>query len=375
MTSNAGVVLSQHCDGCGHMMNKAHRRHKGQRYCATCYARMFKRRICPSCGSFARLPPDDDATCRKCDSARPCVRCGERGRRVGLMTEYGPVCSACRPHFISPKPCGECGKPSNRLSRVSRLGLQVQVCPACARSDFATCQACRRHRLLARAEDGRMLCKACLTIGTVSCPVCGGQMPAGRRNACEPCYWRRVHLRRVKLDQSAFESSRFAALFADFAAWLQCHAGGHRAALTVHRYLPFFTEIEKRWSEIPAYPDLLKYFGAEGLRRVRLPMKWLGESHQMTVDAVAREAVSEGRRVATIISTVPAGTVGAIALSAYKSKLQEKSRLANQRHVLCDWRCAQLRVCSLLQMLSGIHCLTKPSWTDFCARCLVNWRR
>ncbi|MFC5429481.1 hypothetical protein ACFPTO_11820 [Paraburkholderia denitrificans] len=149
-------------------------------------------------------------------------------------------------------------------------------------------------------------------------------MPAGRKNVCEACYWRGLHKKRVKLDQAVFESPRFATLFADFGAWLQCHVGEHRAALTVHRYVPFFAEIEKHWGTIPAYPDLLKSFGAEGLRRVRLPMKWLAESKQTTVDAVAREADSEIRRVGAIIATVPAATVGAIVLSVYSNKLRTK---------------------------------------------------
>lgn len=322
--SIAGETPSTCCSGCGRVMEKAHRRYNAERFCATCYARLFKRRLCPACGCFARLPSDGVAICRKCESARPCVRCGESGRNVGLMTKYGPVCNACRPHFVVPKPCGECGKPSNRLSRVSRLGLKVQVCPLCARRDFATCQGCRRHRLLAKAEDGRMLCSACLSVGTVSCPACGELMPAGRGSKCEPCYWRGVHNKRVQLDQAAFASPRFAELFARFGAWLQGRAGGQRAALRIHRYLPFFVEIEQRWGEIPAYPILVEHFGAEGLRRVRLPMKWLIESHHINVCTVDREADSENRRVSALVASVPVGTVGANALAAYREKLQSK---------------------------------------------------
>lgn len=35
------------CDGCGRLMARAHRQHAGKRYCGTCYAREFKRRLCP----------------------------------------------------------------------------------------------------------------------------------------------------------------------------------------------------------------------------------------------------------------------------------------------------------------------------------------
>lgn len=149
-------------------------------------------------------------------------------------------------------------------------------------------------------------------------------MPAGRGRRCESCYWHGVHNKRVRLDQAAFATPRFAELFASFGAWLQGHAGGQRAALWIHRYLPFFIEIEQRWGEIPTYPILLAHFGAEGLRRVRLPMKWFIESHLITVCTVAREEDSESRRVRALVSTVPAGTIGAHALAIYRDQLQTK---------------------------------------------------
>lgn len=320
----ADATPSGSCSGCGRVMAKAHRKYNGERFCATCYARLFKRRLCPACGSFARLPFEEIAICRRCESSRPCVRCGAAGRSVGLMTKYGPVCNACRPHFVVPKPCGECGKPSNRLSRVSRLELRVQVCPLCARRDFATCQGCRRHRLLAKAEDGRMLCKVCNSVGTVNCPDCGELMPAGRRNRCESCYWHAVHNKRVQLDQAALATSRCAELFAEFGAWLQGRVGGQRAALRIHRYLPFFIDIDQRWGEIPTYTALLAHCGAEGLRRFRLPMKWLAESHRMKVNTIEREADSEYRRISALLALMPAGTVGASALAAYQDRQQTK---------------------------------------------------
>lgn len=240
------------------------------------------------------------------------------------MTRYGPVCNACRPHFVDPKPCGECGKPSNRLSRVSRLGLDVQVCPVCARRDFATCQSCRRHRILAESRDGRLLCSLCMSVGAVSCRDCGEQMPAGRGIRCESCYWRGLHSKRVQLDQAAFSTPHFATLFAEYAAWLQERIGWQRAALRIHRYLPFFIEIEQRWRDVPSYSVLLAHFGAEGLRHVRLPMTWFTEAQCMEVNAVAREADSENRRIRRLLGTMPAGTVGALALTAYRDLLQAK---------------------------------------------------
>jgi hypothetical protein len=171
-------------------------------------------------------------------------------------------------------------------------------------------------------------------------------MPAGRGKECEACYWRGVHRRRVRLDQAAFASQRFVALFTEFGAWLESHAGAQRAALAVHRYLPFFTEIEKRWNDVPAYPLLLEHFGAEGLRRVRLPMRWLAESRQVTVDANVREEDSENRRICALVASVPAGTVCSVALSAYKGMLEVK--LATGKSTMRSMRLALRPAVSLL---------------------------
>jgi hypothetical protein len=128
----------------------------------------------------------------------------------------------------------------------------------------------------------------------------------------------------VQLDQAAFATPQFAALFAEYAAWLQGRIGWQRAALRIHRYLPFFIEIEQRWRDVPSYSVLLTHFGAEGLRHVRLPMKWFTEAQCMEVNAVAREADSENRRIRRLLGTMPAGTVGALALTAYRDLLQAK---------------------------------------------------
>jgi hypothetical protein len=149
-------------------------------------------------------------------------------------------------------------------------------------------------------------------------------MPAGRGVRCEPCYWRGLHSKRVQLDQAAFATPRFAGLFAEYAAWLQERIGWQRASLRIHRYLPFFIEVEQRWCDVPSYSVLLSHFGAEGLRHVRLPMIWFTEAQCMEVNAVAREADSERRRISALVGAMPVGTVGALALTAYRDRLQAK---------------------------------------------------
>lgn len=152
-----------HCGCCGRALAKAHRVHLGVRYCATCYARHFRRQQCPSCGQVARLfRHDPKATCRTCEVRRPCVRCQRApGYPIALISPYGPVCGSCAPYFRTPKACKRCGRLSSRLSRA--------LCLRCRQTDHGCCSACRRHRRLQAAPDGRMLCQRCRDLGLIRC--------------------------------------------------------------------------------------------------------------------------------------------------------------------------------------------------------------
>lgn len=297
------------CDKCGKPSAKIWRAYKGNKYCGTCYARMFKRRMCPQCGNFALLHKDEpDAVCSKCQIAKPCVRCGKTDYQIGKITLYGPVCGACASHFRNPEPCEVCGKPSKRLTRVSRLGHGRRVCPGCARADHGVCGACRRYRLLESAQDGRKLCRACREAGEVSCATCGHSMPAGRGKQCEACYWRGLLEKRVAMNCAVFSVPVMAEHFRAFGEWLGKDVGGQKAAITLCRYLPFFLDIEKQWKFIPEYPVMLKHFGAQRLRRVLLPMRWMQESGLVLPDTAAKEEDSDRRRIAATLHKFGNGT-------------------------------------------------------------------
>lgn len=318
-------VTDLHCDECGRKMAVAHRVYKEHRYCVTCYARVFKRRMCPKCGNYARLPKNDEnAICRKCEIDKPCIRCGKTEYAIGKITPYGPVCGSCAPYFREMRPCGLCGKPSHRLTRVKRLGIEVPICPKCTRSDHGTCSACHRPRLLQEGPGGRLLCKACLEQGEIPCPSCNKPMPAGRGNLCEICYWQEAFRKRLKLNQEAFSIHEMQKAFGAFGEWLLAEVGENKAALTIHRYMPFFAEIEERWGNIPGYASLLGHFSAEGLRRVRLPMRWLKENRNIVPDVEAREADSDRRRIDAIVASIPKGTLAAKALTTYQDRLMKR---------------------------------------------------
>ncbi|MDZ5453906.1 hypothetical protein [Labrys sp. ZIDIC5] len=133
----------------------------------------------------------------------------------------------------------------------------------------------------------------------------------------------------MAIDQAAFAGTSMAGLFGAFASWLDSVTGPKKAAIKLHRFLPFFLEIEGQWSAVPTYEQLLQHFGAEGLRRVRLPMRWLRELHDIVVDPRAREADSERRRIEAILHTLDDRPSHAILAKAYVSYLQAQPRSAS----------------------------------------------
>lgn len=293
-------AIHQECFGCGKPIKKAHRIYKKEAYCATCYAREFKNRVCPQCSELARLPVrHPEAICRRCEKQKPCARCGKQQYTIGLISDYGPVCASCSTYFVEEKPCSLCGALSRRLSRVRRLGLDQLVCPRCARADHECCQACGRSRLLADAPDGRRLCQKCLTLGIVRCSTCGSEMPAGYGRVCSACYWQHLFAQRLVFNQRVLGPA-IQELYRLFCGWLLAHCGAHRASRLLARYQIFFASLETLDSPL-TYELLLERFGAEELRRYRLAVQWLIESHGWVPDERKKLDDSERRSIMRLL--------------------------------------------------------------------------
>ena len=254
----------------------------------------------------------------------PCIRCRKVGRKIGKLTPDGPACNSCAPYFREPEPCEACGQPSIRLSRKASLGHGLRVCEKCARSDHETCQACRHHRPLTTSPDGRKLCATCLEKGEIPCTKCRQPMPAGCGKKCWTCYWTEAAVKRIRTNRAAFRVPGMAKRFADFGAWLIHKVGEHKAALTIHKYVAFFLDIEREWQEVPDYGTLLRHFSAAGLRRSLLPMRWMEESGLVTPDAAAREADSDRRRVEASLAKLPEGSRARMILEGYHQCLMQR---------------------------------------------------
>ena len=328
MTGPESKYAGNRCDECHREGVKIERVHRGERFCEICYARMFKRRLCPSCGNFARLPIlEQDAICLNCETARPCVRCGRTTYRTGLRTPYGPACIPCARYFAAEEPCEACGTLSRWLSRSQKaaMGNDLRLCPRCLRAHHGTCEACRRYRSLVPSIDGRNLCRACAEQGEIPCPACGEQMPAGCGKHCWDCYWRHLVERRIAFSSAGLASPTLAQRFTDFGTWLVKEIGAHKAAMKISRNLDFFQEIENKWDDIPQYTGLLQHFGAAGLRRYPSAMRWMEAAGVVVVDAEAREADSERRRIDAIIESVRSSSEAADILSGYHATLRTRT--------------------------------------------------
>jgi hypothetical protein len=143
--------------------------------------------------------------------------------------------------------------------------------------------------------------------------------------------------KRVEMDSAGFSVPAMALHFSNFGEWLSGKVGVHKAAITLHRYLPFFLDIEKKWQAIPEYAVLLKHFGTPGLRKVLLPMKWMQEAGFVVVDAVAKAEDSDQRRVAATLEKLKVGTAQRAILAGYHDHL-----LTGQKEGKTTWRSIRL---------------------------------
>src|SRR5579859_639730 len=112
--------------------------------------------------------------------SRHCVRCDKGLTRAAKLVKGLPVCSACAFRYSAIRPCSNCGTPSNRLSRSTRLGFTEPVCDRCRTQDHATCAMCRRYRLPVSYDiSGKPLCKHCTPGSQVThrCPACNLEVP------------------------------------------------------------------------------------------------------------------------------------------------------------------------------------------------------
>lgn len=342
------------CTECGLDQVKIWRRYKGEKFCSTCYCRLFKHGICTKCKKKARLPIfANNPICINCERDVPCIRCGKEKYKTGAITKYGPVCNSCSVHYRAKKKCELCGNVTKGVSKYHNLDHHLRVCPKCYSDALCeTCPNCHRYRVLQQNLNGEMVCKLCATIGKIKCKQCGEMKPAGYGKKCEDCYWKELLEKRVKNNLKSFETNVMTNHFESFSKWFEKRKGSGFAAMKINKFLDFFLKIETKWGDIPEYPKLLKYFTANKLRLVRLPMFWFQEDLGMVVDHVLKEDVTEDSRSKKLRDTFLDNTVNSKIITDYYYVLMKK--LKSKKTTIRSIRLALRPAVELLKLVDKL---------------------
>lgn len=126
-------------------------------------------------------------------------------------------------------------------------------------------------------------------------------MPAGLGNTCKNCHWLQVFEQRLHFNQGVLHPP-VQELYLAFSRWLLGHCGAHRASRLLARYLVFFESIQHLYiNESISYQQLVKQFGADMLRRHRLAVHWLIDSHGWGEDGNSRLEDSEVRGIERLL--------------------------------------------------------------------------
>jgi hypothetical protein len=126
-------------------------------------------------------------------------------------------------------------------------------------------------------------------------------MPAGYGKRCQTCYLSDLFEKRLRISREAFAVAAMREHFCAFSAWLHARLGVQKAALTLNQYLPFFVEIEKQWGAVPDFNSLMQRFGAAGLRRNELPVRWMEAAGIVAPDGQMKARSSDQRRISDLL--------------------------------------------------------------------------
>ena len=320
------MKIEQVCNGCEKSVTQIKKRYKGLKYCSTCYARLFKKSLCPKCGLSARLPKhDNQAICNQCIKKQPCIRCNLLNKPIGKLTEYGFVCNSCSVYFREIERCERCNVQSQKLTKVSRFNDDLRVCPKCSTRDYETCSSCHKYRLLESDENGKKLCKKCRVLPNKPCLECKILISAGCADLCDHCYWRKNLWIKFNQNIHLFESSFLKKQYENYVHWLATSVGEHQAALYLNKHTHFFIKTEVLWTDtIPDADQLLQILRASGLRKFELVVQWLDQIHGVKILPVNKKECSEIDQAKRLIKQLPNPSLAFDIVSAYKKKLDAK---------------------------------------------------
>lgn len=298
--------FGRYCDGCGRLMETAHKLHLGNEYCGVCYQRFFKSASCVRCaGNTVAHKNNMEPVCSACTTAtRTCLRCEKPVPRAGLLVDGRAVCPSCVRYFKEPEKCARCDRVTPRLSTMPSAGVFERICDSCRnRHTHATCSLCRKYRKVGRrGEDAAPICTDCVGNEDVThaCPGCGVEMPGKGASRCRACLNRAAIDREVRLTTTIFAHEWVAILWSRFSNWVYGRSPGNPKILDIVRsHQAFFERVDAAFESALDLTGsaLLRVFGTAALRRHLLPVQFLAEQVDIHVHSEAKSQASEFDRI------------------------------------------------------------------------------
>lgn len=203
--------------------------------------------------------------------------------KAGLLVEGGAVCNACAKHYRQPVACEKCGQMELALTAIETAEGRRRVCQRCwnRHHGFATCAVCRKYRRPAGStEDGKPICKSCLSAGGQAfiCPKCG--QPGVRHSAtrCMNCYQKDNVAKKVASGAALLRQQWTRDAWIDYGKELLADTEPLKWMVRVERHYLLFARLDAafdRPTDITPAALLKAVGGKDGLRRFAIPYGYL----------------------------------------------------------------------------------------------------
>ncbi len=256
---------------------------------------------------------------------RTCFRCGRSFTgKAGRMAGGKPACPSCGNALRASITCAACERPTKRPGRSPDHG--GLVCEGCRlATTHATCRDCRRHRRVSRRDgDGRPLCAACGADAPVThvCPDCGITQPGAGQAKCAACALGHRIAAKATSCATSFRHAWARDLFLVFCASIDTASAPGNMARRIPGHAAFFAKLEGECGGIQEITQqrLLDLFGAEGLRRADLPVRFIVGRLALAWDAEGGVVNSDRRRIAVTLAAARAQSWSSD-LEAYRKHL------------------------------------------------------
>lgn len=331
------------CDSCGQLFDILKRRYFGKSYCSSCYSYLFPKSLCTECHKEKRIFRNETSQrCQQCTIANlPCHRCSKSSYRLGKITHFGPVCSACARYYNEERACSKCGLQSKWVSRYLFFGENEPICFKCLRSThFKRCIICRGVKApFFSTLEGENICRACEYAPIKLCVSCEVEIPGGAfGKKCRKCFSETTLLKRLKINKAGFVTI-VADLYVSYGEWLSKRCGPAKASRQIlldRNVFGFLDDCYRQTSTFPKYERYRKELCVNQNRQNILAKKFLIEKGVFNTTPAGSELVGDKNTIRRVIQTqqTEASAHSAYLLGYYRNLLgRYRKRLSSVRSV------------------------------------------